>query len=276
MIGGGFFQAVFSYAFVRNALATGTLVAVAAGFVGYFLVARGFTFAAHALPNVGFAGAGGAVLLGIHPAYGLIVATLAAAVGIGLLGDRSDRRDVSIGIVMSFALGLGLMFLALYRGFAQQVYGILFGSIVGITRADTIRALIVCAFAAGVVLFVSRPLLYLTFDPEAAAARGIAVNAIWLTLLCVAALVVSLAVQLVGAMLVFALLVAPAATSSRLFSRPFVALLSAAVLGVVYVWVGILLATVLDGWPVGFFVAAIGLLGYLPARILTRTRPAHG
>lgn len=265
----GVFVSLFQYAFVRNALATGTFVAIAAGAVGYFLIARGYTFAAHALPNIGFSGAAGAVLAGVNPVYGLMGATLLAAVGIGATAEEHSERDVSIGVIMSFAFGLGLMFLSLYKGFAQRVYGILFGSIVGVTAADTLRAAAVAAGALAAVVLLSRRLLFLVYDVDVARARGVPVRATWTMLLCTAAFVVSVAVQLIGAILVFALLVGPAATASRISHRPFPAIVISALLGVAYMWAGVLLASMLDGWPVGFFVTGIAFAVYLPVRLAT-------
>ncbi len=121
------------YPFMRNALITGSIVAVLAGAIGYFIVARSLTFAAHAIPNIGFAGAAGAVLTGILPVYGFFAFALAAAVGIGIVGKRARERDIVVAVLMTFALGLGFLFLSLYAGYAQRVYGILFGSILGIS-----------------------------------------------------------------------------------------------------------------------------------------------
>ncbi len=117
------------YPFIRNALATGSIVAVLAAAVGFFIVARSLTFAAHAIPNIGFAGAAGAVLAGVPSVYGFFAFALAAAVGIGIVGTSSRERDIAVAVFMTFALGLGFLFLSLYSGYAQRVYGILFGSI---------------------------------------------------------------------------------------------------------------------------------------------------
>src|SRR5690349_10279362 len=118
---------------VRNALLTGSCVAIVAAVIGYFLIGRSLTFAGHALPNIGFAGAAGAVLLNIDPVFGLFAFTIAAGVGIGLLGRGVRERDTAISILMTFTLGLGLLFLALYSGYAQRVYGILIGTTLGIS-----------------------------------------------------------------------------------------------------------------------------------------------
>src|ERR1700682_3918566 len=138
--------AILEYPFIQNALLTAAIITLIAAVTGYFLVARGLTFAGHALPNVGFAGAAGAVLLGLNPVFGLFVFTIGAAVGIGLLGSEARERDTSIGVIMTLALGLGFLFISLYAGNAQQVYAFLFGQIVGITTQDMVITLGVGAF----------------------------------------------------------------------------------------------------------------------------------
>src|SRR5713226_10731048 len=114
---------ILQYAFIQNAFMAGTCVAIVAAMMGYFLIVRGLTFAGHALPNIGFAGAAGAVLLGLDPVIGLFAFTIGAGIGIGLLGKRVGERDTSIAIIMTFALGLGLLFLSLYSGFAEREIG---------------------------------------------------------------------------------------------------------------------------------------------------------
>jgi len=163
---------LFHYSFLVNALVTGSAVALAAAVVGYFMICRRSTFAGHALPNIGFSGAAAAVLLGIEPVYGLCAVTISAAVAMGLMGRDLRERDVTVGVIITFALGLGFLFLALYAGYARRIYGILFGSIVGISAEATRVAVSASAGALCILGVVFRPLLYSTFDPELAAARG--------------------------------------------------------------------------------------------------------
>src|SRR5215471_18510422 len=129
---------ILQYQFIQNAFMAGTCVAIVAAVMGYFLIVRGLTFAGHALPNIGFAGAAGAVLLGQDPVLGLFAFTIGASIGIGLLGKKLNERDTSIGVIMTFALGLGLLFLSLYSGYAERVYSILFGQIVGISQQNVL------------------------------------------------------------------------------------------------------------------------------------------
>lgn len=258
------------YPFIVNAMVTGSAVAVAAAACGYFMVARRMTFAGHALPNIGFAGAAGAVLIGVEPVYGLFAITLSAAVAMGLLARDLRERDVTIGVVMTFALGLGFLFLALYSGYAQRVYGILFGSILGISaRAARITIIMaaLCLFALGILY---RPLLFSTFDPELAEARGVPVTLLSVLFLMLLALIVSLAVQVMGALLLFALLVGPAATASRFARKPLPAIALAMGLGLLSVWAGIMLAAVSEVLPVSFCIASLLFILYLPVRLLLR------
>ena len=256
------------YPFLINALVTGSAVAVAAAASGYFMVCRRMTFAGHALPNIGFAGAAGAVLLGIEPVYGLFAITLAAAVAIGLFGRQLRDRDVTVGVIMTFALGLGFLFLALYSGYAQRVYGILFGSILGISlQAARVTATAAAASLAALALLY-RPLLFSTFDPELAEARGVPVSLLSVLFLALLALIVSLAVQVMGALLLFTLLVGPAATATRIVKNPPLTIVLSAALGLLYVWLGILAAAVSGTLPVSFCIATLSFIVYLPVRIL--------
>jgi len=260
---------ILQYTFIQNALLAGSCVAVVAAVAGYFMIVRGLTFAGHALPNIGFAGAAGAVLLGIDPVIGLFVFTIVAAIGIAFLGRRINERDTVVGIIMTIALGLGILFLSLYSGFAERVYSILFGQIVGISQADVLITTISSAVTLTILLVLFRPLLFSSFDPEVAEARGIPVRLLAILFLVLIAITVSLAVQVVGALLVFTLLVGPAATAIRIVQRPLWAIVIAIVLGVSYTCIGIFLAAISVSWPVSFFIATISFGVYLPVRLLS-------
>ncbi len=257
------------YPFIQNALYAGSFVALVAAVIGYFMIARGLTFAGHALPNIGFAGAAGAVLLGIDPVYGLFAFTLLAAAGIAMLGRAARERDISIGILMTFALGLGLAFLALYSGYAERVYSILFGTILGISQQDALLTAIMSVLTVAVILVLFRPLLFSTFDPIVAEARGVPVQMLGMFFLLLTAISVSLSIQVTGALLVFTLLVGPAATAVRIARSPMWAILCAIMLGLLYTWLGILLAVQNGAWPVSFYIATIAFVVYLPVRLLS-------
>ncbi|MGA2640260.1 MAG: metal ABC transporter permease [Spirochaetia bacterium] len=262
------FLGLLRYSFFQNALAASCAVAVCAAVVGYFLIGRGLTFAGHAFPNIGFAGAAGAVLLGISPAFGLFAFTIGAALVFAFLGKEVRERDLGIGIVMTFCLGLGLFFLALYSGYAERVYGILFGTILGISSSEVeltlASSLLILLCFAGIF----RPLLFATAAAESARARGVPIRALAAVFLVLTALTVSLAVQVTGSLLVFTLLVGPAATARTFFRRPRAVIGFAILLGEVYVVAGILLAALTKTLPVSFFVASLSFGGYVLARIL--------
>lgn len=258
---------VLHYAFIQNALLTGSFVAIVAALVGYFLVLRGLTFAGHALPNIGFAGAAGAVLLGTSPVAGLLAFTIVAAIAIGLLGERLRERDIAIGILMTLALGLGILFLSLYHGYAEQAYSILFGTILGISQSD-VEVTAACSLGTLLALLVLfRPLLFSSYDPEVAQTRGVPVVLLRVIFLVLTAITISMAVQVVGALLIFTLLIGPVATAMQLVRHPLSTILLASALGVTYTCLGILLAGN-STWPVSFYIASIAFLVYLPVRLL--------
>lgn len=268
--------ASFHYPFIQNALASGSCMAVAGALTGYFLLARGLTFAGHALPNVGFAGAAGAVLAGVQPIYGMFLFTILASFGIGVLGKDVRTRDTAIGVLMIFALGLGLLFLDLYSGYAERVYSILFGTILGISRADVAVTAGATAVVAVFVAIFYRPLVFSTFDPVVAETRGVPVGFIAHALLILVAVTVSISIQVMGAILVFTLIVGPAAVAIRLTRRPAAALVVSMLLGVVYVWAGVALAVATNDLPVSFFVASISFAVYVPVRLRSGRRRVAG
>lgn len=268
--------ASFHYPFIQNALASGSCMAVAGALTGYFLLARGLTFAGHALPNVGFAGAAGAVLAGVQPIYGMFLFTILASFGIGVLGKDVRTRDTAIGVLMIFALGLGLLFLDLYSGYAERVYSILFGTILGISRSDVAVTAGATAVVAVFVAIFYRPLVFSTFDPVVAETRGVPVGFIAHALLILVAVTVSISIQVMGAILVFTLIVGPAAVAIRLTRRPAAALVVSMLLGVVYVWAGVALAVATNDLPVSFFVASISFAVYVPVRLRSGRRRVAG
>ena len=246
----------------------GTCVAIVAAIMGYFVILRGLTFAGHALPNIGFAGAAGAVLLGFDPVIGLLAFTIIAAIAIGVLGKAMRERDIAVGIIMTFALGLGILFLSLYSGYAERVYSILFGQIVGISLENVLFTALSSFLTLVLLIIIFRPLLFSSFDPEVAEARGVPVNLLGLVFLVLVAITVSIAVQIVGALLFFTLLIGPAATTVRIVQRPLWAIPLAIILGIGYTWLGIFFAA--NGtWPVSFYIATISFGVYLPTRLLS-------
>lgn len=261
---------MLSYDFMRTAFAAAFIVALVAGCVGYFLVLRGQTFAGHALAHVGFTGATGAVLLGLPPLGGLVLVTLAGGIGMGLLGEKLQGRDVAIGLVLSTALGMGLLFLHFFTSYATQATALLFGNVLGVDR-PTLAALaamgVLCLAGLAVI---SRPLLFATLQPELAEARGVSLRLVSVLFLALVALAVAEATQIVGVLLVFTLMVGPAATAQRLTGRLGAGIALSAALAVAQAWAGLALAWETD-WPTSFWITALSAACYLLA-VLPRPR----
>src|SRR6202049_3549400 len=170
---------LFHYEFMVHAFEAGTIVAIVAGTIGYFVVLRGSAFAAHALSHIGFAGATGAVVLAINPIFGLLAFTLGSGIAIGALGNRLRGRDVTIGIVLAWTLGLGVLFISLYTGYATEAYALLFGEILGISSGDVLITVVAGVITIGALLVVYRPLLFASVDEDLAAAKGVPVTALF-------------------------------------------------------------------------------------------------
>jgi zinc/manganese transport system permease protein len=257
---------MLGYDFVRNALLAGTCIAMAGGLVGYVAFLRNQVFTSDALGHVAFAGSLGALLAGVVQLLGLFGSTIAVALGMGALGGRARGRDVVIGAVLSWVLGLGGLFLSLYAISGNTSNGaigvtVLFGSIFGISAGNAVLAAAIALAACAGLLLIARPLLFLSIDPDVAGARGLPVR--WLTaaFLVLLAVTVAEAVQVVGALLIFVLVVTPAATAQRLTARPYVGMLLSAAIAVACVWAGLTLAFVTP-WPTSFWITAVAFLGF--------------
>ena len=242
------------------------VIALAAGAVGYFVVLRRQAFAAHAIGHIGFAGAAGAVLLGLSPLTGLLVFCLGAGLLIGLGGASLDDRDAVVGVTLTAALGLGVLFISLYSGYANATYSILFGQILGVTVGDV---WLVGALSLAVVLVISlvyRPMLFVSVDAQSAESRGLSVRGLSLLFMALLAITTVVAIQIVGVLLVFSLLVAPAAAAEVVTRRPWRALVLSTVLALLSAWVGLFLGVWIGG-PVSFWITALASLSYLVARL---------
>jgi zinc/manganese transport system permease protein len=252
---------MLSYGFVIDALAAGGIVAVVAGIVGFFLVMRGQTFAGHALSHVGFAGATGAVLIGVAPFWGLIALTLAAGLAMGVLGERVSGRDVAIGMVLSLALGLGLLFLHFYTAFAAQATSLLFGNVFSVDHGTVLTLGVLGAVCLVALALMARPLLFATLQPDLAEAKGVSLRAVSLLFMAIVAVAVAEAAQIVGVLLVFTLMVGPAAAAQRVTTRLSHGIILTVLLGLTETWAGIALAYQTD-WPSSFWIAALSGLVY--------------
>jgi zinc/manganese transport system permease protein len=264
---------LFSYQFMQNAFLAGTMAAVLAGIVGYFVVLRGEAFAGHTLSVVGFPGAAGAILFGLPQVLGLAVMCTASGLGIGVLGRGAVRdrnaESAAIGTIQAFMLALGFLFVSLYKGLLGGVYGILFGTFLGITRQQVVLLLVIAVVVLAVLAMIGRPLLYLSVDEPAAAAAGVPVRALSIGFLVLLGLAVASTALITGALLVFALLVMPAAAANQLLVRPGQAMIGSVVLGLVIVWTGLTISYFTD-LPIGFLVTGVGFVIYLMARLARR------
>ena len=252
---------MLDYEFMRNAFAAAAVVALVAGLVGSFLVLRGQSFAGHALAHVGFTGATGAALVGLPPLWGLVLVTVAGGVGMGLLGERLHQRDVAIGVVLAASLGLGLLFLHFFTGYASQATALLFGNVLGVDAA-TLRALLALGAAclAGLAV-IARPLLFASLQPELAEARGVPVRLLSVLFLALVGLATAECAEVVGVLLVFALMVGPPAAAQQVTGRFAPAAALAAALALAEAWAGIALAFVTD-WPASFWITALSTMIY--------------
>lgn len=264
-------RTMFEYDFMVNAFAASGIVAVLAGIVGYFLVMREQTFAGHALSHVGFTGATGAALIGVSPLWGMIGFTLAAGLSMGALGERLAGRDVAIGVVLSLSLGCGLLFLHFFTAYATQVTALLFGNVLGVT-SQTLAALVAigatCLIALGIIM---RPLVFATLQPELAEAKGVSLRAVSMLFLAIAALTVAACTQIVGVLLVFTLMVGPAAAAQNISTQLGRGVALAALLALGQAWLGVTLAFYTD-WPTSFWITALAALVYLGSLLARRQR----
>lgn len=264
---------MFDYDFMRHAFVAAGIVAILAGIVGFFLVVRGQTFAGHALSHVGFAGATGAILIGASPLSGLIAFTLLAGIGMGALGDKLSGRDVAIGVILSLSLGLGLLFLHFFTAYATQATALLFGNVFGVGE-DTLLVLLAIGATALIALgVIARPLLFASLQPELAEAKGVSLRLVSILFLAIVALAVSACAQVVGVLLVFALMVGPAAAAQQLTSRLGLGIGLAAGLALAEAWLGLVLAYYSD-WPASFWITALSASVYFASLICRRSRSA--
>ncbi len=235
------------------------------------VVLRGTAFAAHALSHIGFAGATGAVVLSLNPIIGLLAFTLGAGVTIGALGSRLRERDVTIGIVLAWTLGLGVLFISLYRGYATEAYAILFGEILGISTADVTVTLVAGLITLAAIIALYRPLLFSSVDEDLAAAKGVPVTALSIAFMAILAVAVTEAVQVVGVLLIFALIVTPAAIAVRFTCRPGVAIAIGIAFALAFTWLGLTIAFY-SPHPVSFFITSLAFGTYVVVRLAVPLR----
>jgi zinc/manganese transport system permease protein len=266
---------LFDYPFMVTAFQAGTVVAVLAGVIGWFMVLRRQSFTGHSIAVVGFPGAAGAVLVGVSAAYGFYAFALLAA-GIIALRSRSGSTSYSsesalTGTVQACALGMGFWFSTLYGGFTGGASALLFGSFLGITTGQVGVLVAVAVPALALLVLIGRRLLFVSVDPDVAAARGLSVRALSLTFLVLLAIAAAAVAQITGTLLVFALLVAPAAAARALTARPFVGILTAVAIGLITTWASLFVAYY-EPYPIGFFLTSFAFAAYLVAVSTARAR----
>lgn len=257
--------------FVHTALLAGAVVAVVSGAIGIFVVTRGASFAVHAISELGFTGAAGALVVGIDPVLGMLGGSLVVGLVLGLLSLRGRERDSAIGAVLAFGLGIGVLFLSLYQGYATEATNLLFGSIVGVSDGQLRDLVIVAAIVIAGIAALYRPLLFSSVDPEIAAARGVPLRRLSVAVFLLLALTTAEAIQVVGVLLVLTLVITPAAAAQRLTGRPAVALGLSVLIALAATEGGILLSLA-KPWPTSFFISALSFAAYLGARVWERAR----
>ncbi|MFI6684806.1 metal ABC transporter permease [Streptomyces sp. NPDC050485] len=278
-------QQIWAFPFMVNAFRAGTVVAVLAAVIGWYMVLRKQSFAGHTLAVISFPGAACATLLGVAAGFGYFAFCVGGALAIAAIpragqGGRGQESALT-GTVQAFLLASGFLFVSLYKGFLGGINSLLFGSFLGITTAQVTVLAVVAAVALGVLAVLGRPLLFASADPDVAAARGVPVRALSVAFLLLLGVATAEAGQITGTLLVFALLVMPAATAQQLTARPAAGLLVSVLIAVVVTWAGLITAYY-SLYPIGFYVTTFAFAGYVAARLgraLTATgrrRPLPG
>jgi zinc/manganese transport system permease protein len=273
-------QAMLQYDFMRSAFLVATVTAVLAGLAGYFVVLRQVAFAGDALSHVAFTGSLIALVAGLNPLFGLFGLTALGGLGMGLLGERARARDEAIGTLLAWVLGVGVLFLSLYTTSGSAAGGnvgvnVLFGSIFGLTPDQVHLTLVTGGAAIVLLLLLARPLLFASLDPDVAAAHGVPVRALSALFLLLVGVTVAEAVPAVGALLIFSLLITPAAIAQRLLPHPFPSLLLSAFLALLLALLGITLGYYTP-FPVSFLITALATIAYATVLLWHRlTRPGR-
>jgi len=274
-------QTMFAYQFMVSAYEAGTIVAITAALVGWFMVLRKQTFAGHTLAMVAFPGAAAATLIGVSLSLGYFTFCIAAALVIAVAphGKASsggfNEESAVTGTVQALALASGFLFIALYKGFLAGISSLLFGTFLGITSAQVTTLLVVAVLVIAALGVIGRPLLYASVDGDVAAAVGVPVRGLGVAFLVLLGVAAAATSQITGALLVFALLVMPAATAQRLTARPALSLALAIVIGLVVAWISLAVAF-FTPYPLGFWVTSIAFgayaLTHLGAALARRSR----
>jgi zinc/manganese transport system permease protein len=251
--------------FAQHALLAGALVALTCGLIGPFVVTRGMAFAVHGTSELAFTGAAAGLVVAGNALAGALAGALVFAIVIGVLGVRERERDATIGVVLAFGLGMGVLLLSHYHGFATAATNILFGNIFGVSNTQLAGLVAIAAVVVAVMIPLSRPLLFASVDPELAVARGVPVRAFGIVFLVVLAFTVTEAAQVVGTLLVLSLAITPAAAAQRLSANPLV--VTALSVGFAALASGTVKPSV--------FVTSFSFAIYLIARLVSVRGPVH-
>lgn len=262
---------VLSAPFMINAIIAGALISLAAGLVGYFVIARNSTFAAHALAHIGLPGATGAVLLGLPVSLGLGLFAVGGGIVIGALGKRASQREVATGTILALAMGFGLFFSRMSSSASQQMQSILFGSILTIDHAQLVGFAVFDAVLALFLAVVYRPLLFSSVDEQMAQAKGIRIGLMSVLFMAMLAGVITVSVQAVGTLLIFALVVTPAASANMIARSPFGAMMVGSLICLASVWGGLVLSAMFPT-PPSFVIVLISTLIWFVVKAADRLR----
>jgi zinc/manganese transport system permease protein len=249
-----------------NAWITASICAVIAGVVGFFVVLRGAAFVADAVPQGAFAGAAGASLLGMNTLVGLGVFALAGSLGIGWLARRA-RRDVSTALILVMMLGLGALFLSFTVEYSAEIFSLLFGEVLGISTTEILPVAGLAVVCVVAVLLLYRPMLLSSLAPESSAAKGVSNTAMEVAFLVIVAIATSLTLPVVGALLIFSLMIGPPAAARSLTASPLLAMGISVLLALVTVWLAIAISFETN-LPIGFFVGVGGGVCYAAGRLV--------
>ena len=262
---------ILTSVFMRNALIGGTLVALAAGLIGYFVIVRNTAFAAHALAHIGLPGATGAALLGLPVGLGLGAFCIGGALVIGALGSRAYDRDVATGTVLALATGFGLFFNSLATKNSSTLTNVLFGNLLAITHQQLLMFTALLVVMAAAVVFVFRPLLFASVNAQVAEAKGVPVRALSVLFMVLLGIAVTMAVLAVGTLLLFALVVTPAATAIMVTARPILAMAISTGISVASVWAGLAVSAIFN-MPPSFVIVTIACGIWLAVWTVDRVR----
>jgi zinc/manganese transport system permease protein len=259
-----------SQPFAQHALLAAALVAIITGLIGPFVVMRGMSFAVHGTSELAFTGAAAGLLVNGDPVEGALVGALVVATVIGLLGSKERERDSVIGVILAFGLGLGVLFLSYYHGFATEATNILFGNIFGVSGGQLITLIVIGIIVILTMIVLYRPLLFASVDPEVASAKGVPTQLLGIIFLFVLALTVTEAAQIVGTLLVLSLAITPAAAALNLSSKPLVVTTLSVGFALIASVGGVLASIQSSTIKASVFVTIISFTIYIIARIVGR------